>query len=234
MTGLATYSLVDGISVITMDDGKANAISLAMQEALNAALDGAERANVPVVLTGRSGILPAGFDLKTLMASGQPAVDMLNGGLELAIRLLSFPTPVTIACGGHAIAMGVFLMLCGDYRIGVQGEFKYVANEVAIGMTMPFSTIEILRQRVTPAALSRSVLLAEVFTPQNAVETGFVDRVVSSEAELMPAALEFAKTTVGLNAAAHAASKKRLRAGVIEAIRVGLEKDLAGWQKQFL
>jgi enoyl-CoA hydratase len=103
--------LVDGISVITMDDGKANAISLAMQEALNAALDEAERANVPVVLTGRSGILSAGFDLKTLMASGQPAVNMLNGGLELAIRLLSFPTPVTIACGGHAIAMGVFLML---------------------------------------------------------------------------------------------------------------------------
>ena len=234
MTGLATYSLVDGISVITMDDGKANAISLAMQEALNAALDEAERANVPAVLTGRSGILSAGFDLKTLMASGQPAVNMLNGGLELAIRLLSFPTPVTIACGGHAIAMGVFLMLCGDYRIGVQGEFKYVANEVAIGMTMPFSTIEILRQRVTPAALNRSVLLAEVFTPSNAVETGFVDRVVSSEAELIPAALEYAKTTVGLNAAAHAASKKRLRAGVIEAIRVGLEKDLAGWQKQFL
>ncbi len=158
MTGLATYSLVDGISVITMDDGKANAISLAMQEALNAALDEAERANVPVVLTGRSGILSAGFDLKTLMASGQPAINMLNGGLELAIRLLSFPTPVTIACGGHAIAMGVFLMLCGDYRIGVQGEFKYAANEVAIGMTMPFSTIEILRQRVPPAALNRSVL----------------------------------------------------------------------------
>lgn len=234
MTGLATYLLVDGVSVITMDDGKANAISLSMQEALNTALDEAERANAPVVLTGRSGILSAGFDLKTLTAGGQPAVDMLNGGIELAMRLLNFPTPVTIACGGHAIAMGVFLMLCGDYRIGVQGQFKYVANEVAIGMTMPLSTIEILRQRVTPAVLSRSVLLAEVFTPNNAVESGFVDRIVSNEAELMPASIEFAKTTIGLNAAAHAASKKRLRAGVIEAIRVGLEKDLVGWQKQFL
>jgi len=234
VTGLATYSLVDGVSVITMDDGKANAMSLAMQEALNAALDEAERANVPVVITGRSGILSAGFDLKTLAAGGQPAVDMLKGGLELAIRLLSFPTPVTIACGGHAIAMGVFLMLCGDYRIGVQGEYRYVANEVAIGMTMPFSTIEILRQRVTPAALSRSVLLAEIFHPGNGVETGFIDRVVSSEAELMPAALEFAKTTIALNASAHFSSKKRLRAGVIEAIRDGLQKDLSGWEKQFL
>ncbi|MSV59727.1 MAG: crotonase/enoyl-CoA hydratase family protein, partial [Actinobacteria bacterium] len=191
MTDIVTYVLTDGVAVITMDDGKANAMSLALQQAIHAALDQAERDAAPVVLAGRPGILSAGFDLKTLAASGQPAVDMLNGGLELAIRLLSFPHPVVIACGGHAIAMGVFILLCGDYRIGVRGNFRYTANEVAIGMTMPFSTIEILRQRVTPAALTRSVLLAEIFTPDNAVETGFLDLVVD-ESELMTTAIEFA------------------------------------------
>ena len=109
-----------------------------------------------------------------------------------------------------------------------------VANEVAIGMTMPFSTIEILRQRLTPAALSRAVLLAETFTPQNGVETGFVDRVVSTEAELMPAAIEFAKSTATLNAAAHSASKQRLRSGALALIRDGLVKDNEGWKKLFL
>ena len=99
-------------------------------------------------------------------------------------------------------------------------------------MTMPYSTIEILRQRVTPAALTRSVLLAEVFTPDNAVETGFLDLVVT-ESELMPTAIAFAQSTSALNAGAHAASKKRLRNDVIEAIRDGLEKDLIGWEKQF-
>jgi enoyl-CoA hydratase len=157
---------------------------------------------------------------------------MLNGGLELAIRLLGFPTPVVIACGGHAIAMGVFILLSSDYRIGIKGNYRYTANEVAIGMTMPYSTIEILRQRVTPAALTRSVLLAEVFTPDNAVETGFLDLVVD-EADLMPTAIAFANSTLALNAGAHAASKKRLRAGVLDAIREGLAKDAQGWAKQF-
>jgi enoyl-CoA hydratase len=166
--------MIDGVAVISVDEGMANAISLPMQGALNAALDETERAGAPVVLVGRSGILSAGFDLKTLGTGGQPAIDMLNGGIELAIRLLSFPTPVTIACGGHAVAMGVFLLLCGDYRIGVQGQFRYVANEVAIGMTM------------------------------------------------------------SLNAGAHAASKRRLRGPVIEAIRNGLLLDRVGWEKQFL
>ena len=232
MSSAVTYALTDGVAVITLDDGKANAMSVAMQQGIHAALDRAEQDGAPVVLTGRAGILSAGFDLKTLAAGGRDTIDMLNGGLELSIRLLTFPTPVVIACPGHAIAMGVFILLSSDYRIGVSGNYRYTANEVAIGMTMPYSTIEILRQRVTPAALTRSVLLAEVFTPDNAVETGFLDLVVT-ESELMPTAIAFAQSTSALNAGAHAASKKRLRNDVIEAIRDGLEKDLIGWEKQF-
>ena len=231
---LASFAIIDGVAVITLDDGKANALSLPMQQAFNSALDQAQQAKLPVVITGRSGILSAGFDLKTLAASGQPAVEMLNGGIEIALRLLSFETPVVIACGGHAIAMGVFLLQCGDYRIGVAGNFKYSANEVAIGMTMPWSTIEILRQRLTPAALSRAVLLAETFTPTNGVDNGLIDRVVATEAELLPVAMEFAKLSASLNAAAHAASKQRLRSEVVSAIRTGLAKDYEGWKKLFL
>ena len=231
---LASFEITDGVALIKLDDGKANALSLPMQQAFNSALDQAQQAKLPVVITGRSGILSAGFDLKTLAASGQPAVDMLNGGIEIALRLLSFETPVVIACGGHAIAMGVFLLQCGDYRIGVAGNFKYSANEVAIGMTMPWSTIEILRQRLTPAALSRAVLLAETFTPTNGVENGVIDRIVTTEAELLPTALEIAKSFSALNVVAHAASKNRLRSQVIAAIRDGLAKDYEGWKKLFL
>lgn len=231
---LASFEIIDGVAVIKIDDGKANALSLPMQQAVNSALDQAQQAKLPVVITGRSGILSAGFDLKTLAIGGQPAVDMLSGGIEIALRLLSFEAPVVIACSGHAIAMGVFLLQCGDFRIGLSGNFRYSANEVAIGMTMPWSTIEILRQRLTPAALSRAVLLAENFTPSNGVENGLIDRVVATEVELMPAALEFAKSTLALNAAAHAASKQRLRGEVVAAIRSGLAKDYEGWKKLFL
>ena len=230
--GFVTYALTDGVAVITMDDGKANALSLDMLNAINSALDKAQSDNATVVLTGRSGILSAGFDLKTLARGGDDATAMLNGGLELSLRLLNFPTPIVIACSGHAIAMGVFLLLSGDYRIGIAGNYKYTANEVAIGMTMPSSAIEIMRQRLTPSAMNRAVLLAEVFTPKNAIETGFLDLVVD-EADLMSTAMTFAASTSGLNAAAHLASKKRMRANVIKDITAGLALDYAGWRKQF-
>lgn len=233
MSDIVTYERVGGVGVITMDDGKANAVSPTLQAEVHKALDQAEADGVPVVLTGRPGILSAGFDLKVLGASGQPAVDMLNGGLHLAIRLLSFPTPVVIASPGHAMAMGFFILMCGDYRIGARGNFKYAANEVAIGMNMPFSTLEIMRHRLSPAALTRAVALAETFTPDNAVVTGVLDAVVE-ESELLSTAISLAESYTTLNMAAHAESKKRLREEFLENVKAGLVKDDEIWKYIFL
>ena len=233
MTAIVATEIVDGVALLTMDDGKANAMSLAMQQHIHEGLNLAEENNAPVVFTGRDGIFSAGFDLKTLAAGGQPAVDMLRGGLELSLRLLQFPTPVIAACSGHAIAMGIFVLTSCDYRIGIEGKFRYAANEVAIGMTMPWSTIEILRQRLTPAGVNRAVLFAENFTPDNAVSFGVLDEVVTSDA-LRDHALQVARNTNSLDMRAHFDSKKRLRMDTIATMRAGLEKDQIGWEKQFL
>ena len=66
MSDLVSYEVVDGVAVITMDDGKANAVSSALQAGVNNALDRAEADGLAVVLTGRPGFFSAGFDLKTL------------------------------------------------------------------------------------------------------------------------------------------------------------------------
>ena len=49
----ATLTIENEIAVITMDDGKANAINPAMLDALNAALDEAEKSAKAIVITGR-------------------------------------------------------------------------------------------------------------------------------------------------------------------------------------
>lgn len=226
MTTRVTYELVDSIATITMDDGKVNALSLDMLSEINAALDRAVTDGAVVVLTGRDGILSAGFDLKVLGAGGPDAVAMLRAGFELSERLLSFPTPVVVACPGHAMAMGVFLLLSGDYCIAAAGPYKIRANEVAIGMTMPRAAVEILRQRLTPAAFTRATLLSETFTPDNAIEAGLVDRVVDT-IELMEVAHSTAAELAKLDMRAHAASKLRAREQALRALRAGIEADMA-------
>ncbi len=77
-------------------------------------------------------IFSAGFDLEILKNFNDDTLTMLRGGFELAARLMAFPAPVVIACTGHAMDMGSFLLCAADYRIGSAGEFKIGANEVAI------------------------------------------------------------------------------------------------------
>jgi enoyl-CoA hydratase len=231
MGPLVTYVLADGVATITMDDGKVNVMSIAMQTELNAALDRANEDGAVVVIEGRDGVFSAGFDLPTLRSGSDDGWRMVRGGFELAHRVLGFPLPVVIACTGHAIAMGTFLLLSGDYRVGAEGPYKLVANEVAIGLTFPRVGIEILRQRLTPAAFNRAAMLAETFSPDDAIAAGFLDRVVAP-AEVPAAARHAAIQFAALDLGAHARTKAVAREGVLAAMQASIETEYAGpWSR---
>jgi enoyl-CoA hydratase len=221
---LVNYQLANSVATIRMDDGKANVMSLRMLAELNRALDQAVADQAVVLLAGREGMFSAGFDLTILKAGGPDATAMIMSGFQLAARLLAFPTPVVIACTGHALAMGVFLVLSADYRIGADGPFKIGANEVAIGLTMPHFAIELCRQRLAPSQFNRALINAEIFAPHQAVSAGFIDQVTSA-AELLSVAQGKAAELSKLNMPAHAATKLRVREPVLTAIRKAIALD---------
>jgi len=231
MSTLVSYELRDGIATIAMDDGKRNALSLEMLSQVNGALDRAGADRAAVVLTGREGVFSAGFDLRVFMAGGPDAYAMVRTGFELGARLLSFPAPVVVACTGHAIAMGAFLLLSADYRIGAAGEHKIGANEVAIGITMPHFGVEICRQRLSPAHFHRAVINAEMYRPEDAIAAGFLDRVVPA-AELQDVAWAKAAELAKLDGAVHTATKLRARDQALRAVRAAIDTDDAAFHSQ--
>jgi enoyl-CoA hydratase len=228
MSDLLTYRLDGAVATVAMDDGKVNALSRRMIGEINGALDRAAGDQAVVILTGRAGVFSAGFDLKELMAGGTTTREVLIAGFRLAERLLSFSQPVVVAASGHAMAMGVFLVLSGDYRIGADGPYKIVANEVAIGLTMPYSAVEICRQRLTPAHYQRAVIQAEVYTPERSVAAGFLDEVVPP-AELDRAARDAAARLAALDRAAFSATKLRARSDSLAALRRAIALDDAAF-----
>jgi len=151
---------------------------------------------------------------------------MIVTGFRLAERMLSFPTPVVVACTGHALAMGVFLVLAADYRIGAAGAFKIGANEVAIGLTLPNFGIEMCRQRLHPAHFNRAVINAEIYAPDAAVQAGFLDSVAPA-AELSSTAQSVASRLSALDMPAHCATKLRARAHVLTTIHQAIDVDAA-------
>lgn len=219
-----TYESDGGVATITMDDGKVNALSPDMQAEINQALDKAEADGAVVLLTGNQKALSAGFDLSIITTPGPESVAMLRGGFALSCRLLSFPTPVVIAQSGHAIAMGFFLLLSGDYRVGVDKPVKLVANEVAIGMTLPWAAIEVTRHRLSPAAYQRMLNTAEPIAQSEAIAAGVLDAVVPAD-QLMDTAREVATRFTTLNKDAHKGTKLRVREQMLNAIRAANDAE---------
>ena len=225
MSTLVSYEKDENVAIITLDDGKANAVSHQLLVEINTALDQAEAEKLTVLITGREGKFSAGFDLG-VMTKGTPEEvnNLIGAGARLSQRLLMFKTPVVIACNGHSIAMGALMLLSVDYRIGVSGKFKVGLNEVAIGMTMPYFGIELARGRLTAAHFGRSVNNAEIFSPEGAVEAGFLDAVVPAE-QLMEAALAGAKMMSQLDAEAHSRTKSRVREPLLAAVDAAINKE---------
>ena len=219
------YSLQDRVATLRIDDGKRNALSPEVLRAIYRALDQAESDGAIVIITGRESVFSAGFDLAVMKRGGLDALRMLGAGYALTARVLSYPHPVIAACNGHALAMGVFLMLSADYVIGSRGDFKIAANEVAIGLKMPRVAATMLRHRLTPAAFQRAVTLAEYFDVEAAWRAGFFDEVVDP-AELIPRAEAHAESLQALDQRAHTASKRRIRAALIRRIRYSIPLDL--------
>ena len=232
MADLVSYTLEASVATITMDDGKVNSLSPDMLLALNLALDRAEAERAIVVIAGREGRFSAGFDLAVLRQGGAAAHAMLMSGFKLGARLLAFPTPVIAACTGHALAMGSFLLLASDVRLGAAGAFKIGANEVAIGLTMPYSAIELMRQRLNTRFFSRAALTAEIYTPEQATLAGFLDEVLPA-AEVVPAARKLAASFMQLNMPAHTESKQRVRADTLAALQRAMELDDADLRRRF-
>ena len=208
----------ESVATIAMDDGKVNALSPDMLREINEGLDHAELEGVAaVVIAGNAKVFSGGFDLKVLTGGGQPAIDMLAGGFELAARILAFPKPVVMACTGPAIAMGSFLLLSGDHLVG-SPDHRMQANEVAIGLTMPGPALAIMRHRLTPAAFQRAVGLAAEFKGESAIAAGYLDELVET-GTIRARAQEVAKQLTALDARAHKESKLLARAGVLDEIR---------------
>ncbi|MFL2707564.1 MAG: crotonase/enoyl-CoA hydratase family protein [Gammaproteobacteria bacterium] len=190
---IATLKKDEDISILTLNDGKANVFSAEMSKQVNECLDQVETEKGCLIITGKEGMFSAGLDLKTIQSGDLDKImEMSTNAFKLLARIFSFPRPVIAACTGHGIALGTFLLCCCDYRIGVKGDFMLGANEMRTNMVIPIPILELIKFRVNNSHKYRAVLGAEMYTLEQAIEAGLIDEVVDPK-DIMKAAKEKAK-----------------------------------------
>lgn len=227
---VTTSKVGDGsVLLIQMDDGKANALSSSMIADIGAGLAEAEGDDdiVAAVLAGREGRFSGGFDLGVMQGgSFADIVTLVADGGELVRTIYGCGVPVVAACTGHALAAGALMLLGSDVRVGVEGSFKIGLNEVAIGMTLPDWAHTIAVERLSTRHIQRAIANARITGPVEAVEVGYLDRVVGPEA-LLETAIEEAAAMAGLDRGAYGRTMQGFRKPTLDKMAEQIAADRA-------
>ena len=230
---IATLSKENDISIIKLDDGKANAFSYDMLCQVNDLLKKVPRDSGALVITGREGLFSGGFDLKTLATGDMEKITkMVHLGYRLLLELFSFDRPIVAAVSGHSIALGLFVTCSADYRIAIDGKYVCQANEVRNNMDIPPQIMEILKARVNKKYFYPAVYHSDTYSVQDSIEVGYIDEVVSED-QFMERVMEKAKELATLPHPFYANTKKTAQDDVRQKIADAIDKyeNLAGLKK---
>jgi enoyl-CoA hydratase len=218
----------DGVLIVHLDDGKANALSFEMIAAIGAALDEAESDDDirAMVLHGRPGRFSAGFDLGVMLGNDMSAIiELVADGGALVQRLYGSSVPVVAASTGHALAAGALVLLGCDVRIAGDVEAKVGLNEVAIKMVLPDWALTIAIDRLSKRHLQRALANARITTPRDAVDVGFVDEVVAEGEELERAIAVASELASTLDPSAYARTVRAIRGQVLDLMAAQIAAD---------
>jgi len=216
------------VALVTMDDGKANALGFPMFEGLAAALDDSADAGA-VVVAGRPGQFSAGFDLKVMAQGGDETRNLLATGVKVFLQAYLHHRPVVAACTGHAVAAGALILMSCDERLGADGDFRIGMPELAIGMPLPYFAAELMRERLSPQHLGVATM-GRMYDPAEATKVGYLDEVVNTE-RVLDAAVDRARaySSVGVNIMRR--TRVTMRGATADAIRTGLADDLSRFDR---
>lgn len=220
------------VTVLHLDDGKANAFSFELIAAIRAAVSEAEKHDEvgAVVLHGREGRFSGGFDLAVMFGDDMNSIiKLVADGGDMVRHLWGSGVPVVAACTGSAVAAGALTLLGCDVRIGADVPAKIGLNEVAIKMVLPDWALTIATDRLSRRHVHRATANARLTGPRDAVDVGFLDEVVPAEQVLTRAvevATELAET---LDPSSYRRTVEKVRGEVLDrmATQVAADRSVA-------
>ena len=171
----------DGVAVLRIEHGKANALDVELCNAIVEAFEDASEARA-VVLTGAGKIFSAGVDLFRVLEGGKSYIEVFLPAMCRAFkRMFVHPAPVVAATNGHAIAGGCLLVEAADRRLMAKGAARIGLPELQVGVPFPPIALEIMRFATPPQHFQTIVLQADTHEPSAALALGLIDEVVEPD-----------------------------------------------------
>jgi enoyl-CoA hydratase len=207
----------DGIAVVTIAHGRANALDIDLCEALAKCFEELRASDVrAVVITGQGHMFSAGVDLVQVSSGGADYVRKFLPILNRVFDAVFFlPKPVVAAVNGHAIAGGCVLNCCADRRLMARGNGRIGVTELLVGVPFPALAFEIVRAAVPSRHLVEFMLGGATYDADEALTLGWVDEITDADT-LIENAMGAARRLASLSPPAFAQTKTQMRQPVVE------------------
>jgi enoyl-CoA hydratase len=225
----------EGLVTLRLDRPPANAIDLDFGAHLDDILARIEKddENRALILTGTGSCFCAGLDLKVIPGYDKDQqrrmVELLN---RLLLRLYAFPLPTVAALNGHAVAGGMILALCCDYRIAPRGDSRFGLAEVRVGIPYPVAAMAVVLAELPRPASRYLVQLGRNLDPEEAVGRGVLDEL-AEPGMVIQQARQTAREFTSMPNSAYSRQKRQARAEVIDkveqVIAEGSDPALTAW-----
>ncbi len=213
------------VALVVIDRPPANAMNVELLGELASELDRLA-ADPPraLVLAGRDGFFSGGADLKAVPTYGpEQRRQMVSGINRMVIAAYGLPCPVVAAVTGHAIAGGLVLALCGDYRVAsVAG--RYGLTEIKVGVPYPQAAIIAVRAELPPHGARRLAFGNQLTDAAQCVELGAFDEAVEPAA-VLERGVAVAAELGTMPGDVYARTKRELRGAVLTEMRSGAARD---------
>ena len=189
---LVTTEVHDRVAVLTLNDpDKRNAVTLAMNNEIIAALDEWESDDGigALVVTGAPPAFCAGADLDDLLADQGPAG--MRKVYDGFLRIAHCPMPTIAAVNGAAVGAGFNMVLACDIVIAARQKARFDSRFLQIGLHPGGGHTWRLRSITSRQTALAMVLFGEVIGSEQALDLGLVWKVVD-DADLLDACLTLA------------------------------------------
>ncbi len=225
---LVALEMRESVAILTIDHPPANALSVAVIEALDAALQQAldDSAVGVIVITGQGQLFAAGADIKELHAlrDRDAARAFAERGQALCQRIETSVKPVLAALNGR-FALGGAAELAMACHLRIMEESTQIGSpETQLGVMVGWGGSQRLPRLVGMGRALDLLLTGRRVGAQEALTMGLVNRVVPDGQGLVEA-LELASALARLSGPVLAATLQAVRASYAQNLEQGLETE---------
>jgi enoyl-CoA hydratase len=183
-----------------------------------------ENVRVVIVTGGIDGKFVTHYSVDELAAIAADPIEcgrvfprIQSGFHRMLNRIMMLPKPVIAAINGDCMGGGFELAMACDLRLAADGPYQIGLPEAVLGLLPGGGGTQRLPRLIGRARALEAMLFGNVYAPADAERIGMVNRVLPAK-DLMPFAMEWARTL--------SQRSPRSIAGIKRAVHLGIDRDL--------